>query len=125
MAGRLDGKVAMVSGAGSSGPGWGNGKAAAALFAREGAKVYCIDINEGAAEETAEIIKSEGGEASAHGADVTKDAAVAEAVARCLSLYGRIDVLDNNVGIVEVGGPVETSEAAWDRVRKCRERPST
>ncbi|WP_322096714.1 SDR family oxidoreductase [Pelagibius sp.] len=115
-AGRLAGKVAMVVGAGSSGPGWGNGKAAAVLFAREGAKLFCIDINLGAAEETVAIIRGEGGEATAHQADVSDAAAVEAMVMRCLEVYGRIDVLENNVGILEVGGPVETSEAGWDRV---------
>ena len=113
---RLKDRVAMVVGAGSAGPGWGNGKAAAVLFAREGARVFCVDINPAAAEETAAIIAGEGGEAVAHQADVSKAEGVAALVARCLELYGRIDVLDNNVGILEVGGPVEASEASWDRV---------
>ena len=116
MAGRLDGKVAMVVGAGSSGPGWGNGKAAAVLFAREGARVFCVDINLAAAEETAALIHGEGGTAEACRADVAKAGEVAAMVARCLEAFGRIDVLDNNVGILELGGPVELSEAGWDRV---------
>jgi len=116
MAGRLDGKVAMVVGAGSSGPGWGNGKAAAVLFAREGARLFCVDINLAAAEETAGLIRAEGGEAVAWQADVSKAAEVEAMAARCLETYGRIDVLDNNVGILELGGPVELSEAGWDRV---------
>ena len=115
MAGRLAGKVAMVVGAGSSGPGWGNGKAAAVLFAREGAKLFCIDRNLEAAEETAAIIEGEGGTALAHRADVSLKAEVGAAVAACLEAYGGIDLLDNNVGILEVGGPVELEEAAWDR----------
>lgn len=113
---RLKDRVALVVGAGSVGPGWGNGKAAAVLFAREGARVFCVDINPAAAEETADIIAEEGGEATAHRADVSRGDEVAAAVARCLDVYGRIDVLDNNVGIVEIGGPVEASEASWDRV---------
>ena len=116
MAGRLRNRVALVVGAGSSGPGWGNGKAAAVLFAREGAKVFCVDINPAAAEETVEIIRGEGGEASAHEADVTDGAQVGAMVERCVADYGRIDVLENNVGILEVGGPVEASEASWERV---------
>ncbi len=114
--GRLNGKIAMVVGAGSSGPGWGNGKAAAVLFAREGARLFCVDINLAAAEETVEIIRSEGGEATAQQADVSKAGDVAAMVARCLDSYGRIDILENNVGILEVGGPVEVSEESWDRV---------
>ncbi len=104
MADRLKGKVALVVGAGSIGPGWGNGKATAVAFAREGARVYCADINLAAAEETAGIIKAEGGDAAAHRADVSKAADVAAMVAACAAAYGRIDVLDNNVGIAEVGG---------------------
>jgi NAD(P)-dependent dehydrogenase (short-subunit alcohol dehydrogenase family) len=113
---RLKGKIALVVGAGSIGPGWGNGKATAVAFAREGAKIFCADINLAAAEETAGIIRSEGGEAAAHRADVSKAADVKEMVEACVSAYGRIDVLDNNVGIAELGGVVEVSEAEWDRV---------
>ena len=61
---RLEGKTALVIGAGSVGPGWGNGKATAVLFAREGANVLCVDVNETAAHETAEIIRSERGRPS-------------------------------------------------------------
>ena len=120
MAGRLQDKVAIVVGAGSSGPGWGNGKATAALFAREGAKVLCVDRNGAAAEETAGLIAEEGGTASAFAADVTEGAQVAAMVAAARgadwNAGGRIDVLHNNVGIVEVGGPVEASEESWRRV---------
>jgi len=116
MAERLKGKVAVVVGSGSSGPGWGNGKATAVAFAREGAKLFCADINLAAAEETAGIIRSEGGEAVAHRADVSKSADVRAMVEACASAYDRIDVLDNNVGIAEIGGVVEISEADWDRV---------
>src|SRR5213075_2400627 len=94
---RLKGKVAIVVGAGSIGPGWGNGKAAAVAFAREGAKVFCADINLKAAEETAGIIKSEGFDAKAIRVDVTKNADVEAMVAACMKAYGRVDVLDNNV----------------------------
>ena len=113
---RLKDKVAIVVGAGSVGPGWGNGKATAVVFAREGAKLLCVDINETAAAESAAIITDEGGEAAAHKADVTKNAEVEALVQRCLALYGRIDILHNNVGIVALGGPVEASEESWDRV---------
>jgi NAD(P)-dependent dehydrogenase (short-subunit alcohol dehydrogenase family) len=116
MADRLKGKVALVVGAGSIGPGWGNGKATAVAFAREGATVMCADINLKAAEETASIIKKEGFEARAHKVDVTKAAEVEAMVEACRSAYGRIDILDNNVGIAEVGGVVEVSEQEWDRV---------
>jgi NAD(P)-dependent dehydrogenase (short-subunit alcohol dehydrogenase family) len=114
--GRLKDKVAVVIGAGSVGAGWGNGKATAVLFAREGAKVLCVDINEKAAEETAGIIADEGGIAAVQRADVTEADQVEALTQRALDLWGRIDVLDNNVGILAVGGPVEQSEADWDRV---------
>jgi NAD(P)-dependent dehydrogenase (short-subunit alcohol dehydrogenase family) len=113
---RLKGKIAMVVGAGSIGPGWGNGKATAVTFAREGAQVFCVDRNAAAAEETVKIIASEGGNATAFTADVSRGAEVETMVEACLSSYGRIDVLDNNVGIAEMGSVVEVSEADWDRV---------
>jgi NAD(P)-dependent dehydrogenase (short-subunit alcohol dehydrogenase family) len=113
---RLKGKVAMVVGAGSIGPGWGNGKATAVTFAREGAQVFCVDRNPAAAEETVGIITKEGGKAMAHTADVSKAAEVEAMVAACLKAYGRIDVVDNNVGIAEVGNVVDVPEAQWDRV---------
>jgi NAD(P)-dependent dehydrogenase (short-subunit alcohol dehydrogenase family) len=113
---RLKDKVALVAGAGSIGPGWGNGKATAVTFAREGAKVFCVDQNLAAAQETAGIIVGEGGSAQAFRADVTSAADVAAMTAACRDAYGRIDVLDNNVGIAHLGGVVEISEADWDRV---------
>lgn len=116
MAGRLADKVALVVGAGSIGPGWGNGKAAAVLFAREGARVVCADINEAAAEETRSIIESEGGNAISVKCDVTKSTEVEAMVARAVDAYGTINILDNNVGIAEVGGVVELPEDEWDRV---------
>lgn len=116
MTGRLRDKVALVMGAGSSGEGWGNGKAASVLFAREGARVACVDLDLAAAEETAALIAGEGGEALALQADVSRADQVAACVAEAVRRFGGIDVLDNNVGILTVGGPVETSEADWDRV---------
>lgn len=113
---RLKDKVAIVTGAGSSGPGWGNGKATAVLFAREGARVFAVDINPDAVSETAQIISGESGDCTVHQADVTSSAQVQKLVDNCLATYGRIDVLHNNVGIVEVGGPVASSEDSWDRV---------
>jgi len=113
---RLKDKVAIVTGAGSVGPGWGNGKATAVLFAREGAKVFAVDINLSAAEETKGIIDREGGICTIQKVDVTKADEVKAMVDRCIETYGRIDILHNNVGIVVVGGPVETTEETWDRV---------
>jgi NAD(P)-dependent dehydrogenase (short-subunit alcohol dehydrogenase family) len=113
---RLKGKTAVVVGAGSIGPGWGNGKATAVTFARAGAQVFCVDRNGAAADETAKIIASEGGRATAFTADASRADDVAAMVAACIEAYGRIDVLDNNVGIAEMGSVVEVSEADWDRV---------
>jgi len=116
MGGRLDGKVAVITGAGSIGPGWGNGKATSVLFAREGAKVVCVDINPAAAEETVGIITGEGGEAIALTCDVSKKDQVDAMAAAAVERFGRIDILHNNVGIAVVGGPVEIEEDDWDRV---------
>jgi len=116
MGDRLKEKVALVSGAGSSGPGWGNGKATAVLFAREGARVLAADINLDAALETKRIIEREGGICEAVAGNVSLAEDVAAMVDACISAFGRIDVLHNNVGIVEVGGPIETTEDSWDRV---------
>jgi NAD(P)-dependent dehydrogenase (short-subunit alcohol dehydrogenase family) len=113
---RLKGKTAMVVGAGSIGPGWGNGKATAVTFARQGAQVFCVDRNGAAAAETVKIITGEGGKAASFTADVSRAAEVEAMVAACLKTFGRIDVLDNNVGIAEMGGVVEVTEAEWDRV---------
>jgi len=116
MGDRLKEKVALVSGAGSSGAGWGNGKATAVLFAREGERVIASDINLDAALETKRIIEREGGICEAVAGNVSLAEDVAAMVDACISAFGRIDVLHNNVGIVEVGGPIETTEDSWDRV---------
>ena len=116
MADRLKDKVVIVTGAGSIGPGWGNGKAISVLYAREGARVFGVDINGAAAAETCALIEGEGGVCRTHVADVA-DAADVQALAEaCLTEFGGIDVLVNNVGIAKVGGPVELDEADWDRV---------
>jgi NAD(P)-dependent dehydrogenase (short-subunit alcohol dehydrogenase family) len=115
MSARLQGRVAIVTGAGSIGPGWGNGKAAAVLFAREGAKIFAVDISLDAALETKTIIEKEGGDCTVHAADVSRRDEVRTLVERCLTTYGRIDVLLNNVGIVNLGGPVELEESEGDK----------
>ncbi|KAB2851728.1 MAG: SDR family oxidoreductase [Hyphomicrobiaceae bacterium] len=115
MAGRLKGKVAVVTGCGSAGPGWGNGKAIAVLFAREGARVVGCDIRLAAAEETAGIIRGEGGECHVIAADVSKSSDVKALVDLAVERCGRLDILVNNVGIVEVGGPVDYPEEKWRR----------
>lgn len=114
MVGRLAGKVALIVGAGSIGPGWGNGKACAVLFAREGAKIFAVDINLDAAKETKSIIEAEGGVCSTYQADVVKLLDVADMVRACVAEYGGIDVLHNNVGGSAPGGVVDMSEEVWD-----------
>lgn len=109
MAGRLAGKVALVTGAGSVGPGWGNGRAAAVLFAREGARVVVVDRDPVAAAETARLIGEEQREALVLDADVTDLASVTAMAESALKKFGRIDVLLNNVGGSIPGGPEEMS----------------
>ena len=116
MGDRLKNKVAIVTGAGSVGPGWGNGKATAVLFAREGAKVLAVDNNPEAADETRKIIEREGGECRTQQTDVSQAEQVETMVNRCLEIYGKVDILHNNVGILHVGGPVDISEEQWDQV---------
>ncbi len=113
---RMKDKVVIVVGAGASGPGWGNGKAAAVLYAREGAQVVAVDIRPDAAEETRVLIEQEGGTCLAVQADAASSDDLQRVAATCVEAFGRIDVLHNNVGIVEVGGPVEASEESWNRV---------
>ena len=114
MAGRLKDKVAIVTGAGSVGPGWGNGRATAVRFAEEGARIFGVDRNLDATTETVERVKAAGGEITVHACDVTDSKSVAAMVEACLARYGRIDVLVNNVGGSAHGGPVEMSEEVWD-----------
>ena len=116
MADRLRDRVAIVTGAGSIGPGWGTGKATSVLFAREGARVFAVDLKLEAAEETRALIEGEGGVCRTHRADVAQAGDVAAMVRACLDAFGRVDVLVNNVGIAVLGGPVEIEEADWDRV---------
>lgn len=116
MADRLKNKVALVIGAGSSGPGWGNGKAVAVAFAREGAAVVATDLRLQAAQETTAIIQAEGGVSIALEVDATDEQAIARMVAATLQAFGRIDILHNNVGIGTVGGMVDTDAHVWQRI---------
>lgn len=116
MTDRLKDKVALVFGAGSIGDGWGNGKAAAVAYAREGAVVACVDLNAAAAEETAAVIRKEGNAAIALCANVTDSNQIRNVVDRVCAEFGRIDILHNNVGINEPGGAAEATEESWDRV---------
>ncbi len=115
MAGKLRDKVALIFGAGSVGPGWGNGKATAVAFAEEGAKVGAVDLNLEAAEETVRLIAERGGTGMALQADATDAAAVQRAVDEVTAAYGRIDILHNNVGFPVTGDPVELPEERWDQ----------
>jgi NAD(P)-dependent dehydrogenase (short-subunit alcohol dehydrogenase family) len=102
---RLENKVALIFGGGQlKGRTVGNGKAVALLYAREGAKVFVADINKEAADETVADIRAEGGSAEALQADITSEADVTGAVRACYRLWGRIDILHNNVGISIAGG---------------------
>jgi NAD(P)-dependent dehydrogenase (short-subunit alcohol dehydrogenase family) len=116
MPGRLDGKVAIVTGAGSRGPGTGNGKATAVLFAREGARVLCVDAASERAEEVVAAIRGEGGQAEAFVADVTRADECRAMVAAAVERWGGLDVLQNNVGIESRKDLLETTEEEWDRV---------
>jgi NAD(P)-dependent dehydrogenase (short-subunit alcohol dehydrogenase family) len=107
---RFADRVAIVTGAGSVGPGWGNGRATAVRLAEEGARVFAVDRNTSALAET--LTKSSA--IKPHVCDVTRADDVAAMVKACLDAFGRIDVLVNNVGGSAAGGPVEMSEEVWD-----------
>ena len=111
MGSRLKGKVAIVTGAGSVGPGWGNGRAITARFAEEGAKIFAVDLHADRLVETENAAKTD---IRAHLCDVTDGKAVKAMVEACVEHYGRLDILVNNVGGSAAGGPVEMSEEVWD-----------
>ncbi|WP_421705740.1 SDR family NAD(P)-dependent oxidoreductase [Alloalcanivorax xenomutans] len=113
---RVKDKVALVTGAGSIGPGLGNGKAISLLLAREGARVLAVDRNLDAALETQRLVHEQGGVCEVFQADVSINADVKAMVEACVDHFGRCDILVNNVGISEIGGPVELPEKDWDRV---------
>jgi NAD(P)-dependent dehydrogenase (short-subunit alcohol dehydrogenase family) len=114
MTDRLKGKIALIMGAGSVGPGWGNGRAMAVRFAEEGAKVFCVDKDMNRIAETVERVKALGGEIATAAGDVTQSAVIATVVQQCVDKWGRIDILVNNVGGSAAGGPVELDEEIWD-----------
>ena len=114
MNGRLQGRIAIVTGAGSVGPGWGNGRATAVRFAEEGARIFAVDRNSDSTRETVEKVKAVGGEIVVHACDVTDNGSVAAMVETCVQRFGRIDILMNNVGGSAPGGPVEMAEEVWD-----------
>lgn len=112
----LKGKVAIVTGGGAAEGGIGNGRAAAILLAREGARVLVVDRDASLAQETADMIRKEGGEAEAFAADVTREEQCAALVEAAVARWGRLDVLDNNVGIVHSGTVLEDDLPRWERL---------
>ena len=118
MAGRLEGKIALIVGAGQTpGATIGNGRATALRFAQEGATVFLVDRRLKSAEETLEMVVAGGGRGMAHEADVTSEAACAGMVDACVKSLGRIDILHNNVGIgAGDRGPTTMTEEVWDRI---------
>ncbi len=118
MSDRMRGRAVIVTGAGSIGPGMGNGKAAGILYAREGGRVLLVDRDIAAAQETARTIQAEGGKAVPFACDVTSAAESRKMVETCLEVFGAVDVLHNNVGITIPGGAVELSEEEWDRIMR-------
>ena len=111
---RLAGKFALVTGAGSMNGGLGNGKATAIRLAQEGATIAALDLHLSAAEDTCDLIRKEGGRAFALAADVTQEDHVQAAIALCLSEFGQIDILQNNVGILKTGGAMDSTVEDWD-----------
>ena len=111
--GRLQGKVAIVTGAGSVGPGWGNGRAITVRFAEEGARVFAVDKNAASMDETLALVHEVQGDVTPYTCDVTDSTAIAKLVADCVEQYGGIDVLVNNVGGPVPGGPVRLSQEDW------------
>jgi NAD(P)-dependent dehydrogenase (short-subunit alcohol dehydrogenase family) len=112
----LDGKVAIVTGGGALDDGIGNGRAAAILLARAGARVFVVDLERERAERTVEMIAAEGGIAAAFVADVTDEAQARAMVEAAIERFGRLDCLDNNVGIGSRGSVVEMTPESWRRV---------
>jgi len=116
MGDRVKGKVAIVTGAGSAVPSYmGNGKAAAIVYAREGARVMLVDYNLEAVKETESLIKEEGGDCFTFKADVSQSGDCKNIIEKCIQTCGRVDILHNNVGIEIPGGIDEISEEEWDR----------
>jgi len=112
----LKGKVAIVTGAGAARTGIGNGRAAAILLARAGARVIVVDREIDLAEQTAAMIKEQGGEGLALQADVTRPEDCAGMVKTALDRFGRLDFLDNNVGIGSRGSVLDETQENWRRV---------
>ncbi|HEX4090549.1 MAG TPA: SDR family oxidoreductase [Trebonia sp.] len=115
--GRVEGKAAIVTGAGSTpGPGMATGRACAIVLAREGARVLLADLNRGQAEETKRLIERDGGTAEVFVGDMTKAADCDAMVRSAVEAFGTVDILVNNIGVAVAGSVVDTSEADWHRV---------
>ena len=112
----LRGKVAIVAGGGAAGDGIGNGRAAAILLARAGASVFVVDRKLELAQRTVEMIEDEGGTAAPHAANITEEPECRGLVEAAVARFGRLDLLDNNVGIGSRGSVVEESADSWRRV---------
>ena len=112
----LDGKVAIISGGGAAGDGIGNGRAAAILLARAGTKVLVADRDLALAERTAEMIKAEGGTVAAHAGDMTQEAECKRLIDAAVDRWGRLDFLDNNIGIGSRGSVVDEKPDEFRRV---------
>ena len=113
MSGRLQDRVAIITGAGCVGPGWGNGRASAVRFAEEGARVFAVDRSREALEETVQRVEAAGGDIHVHLCDVTDATQLQVMVKTCLDRFGSIDILVNNVGGSARGGPTDMSEDVW------------
>jgi len=114
MSRRLEGKIALVMGAGSVGPGWGNGRAISVRFAEEGAHIFGIDRELDRMTETVSRVSQAGGQMVTAVCDVTQSGSIKAIVEQCLAQFGRIDILVNNVGGSASGGPVEMTEEVFD-----------
>src|SRR5436190_8094586 len=119
----LDGKVAIIAGGGAAGDGIGNGRAAAILLARAGTRVLVVDRGGALAERTVAMIAAEGGTAAAHEADLTDPAQARDMVTAALDRFGRLDFLDNNVGIGSRGSVVDETPESWHRVMQVNVEP--
>ena len=113
---KLDGRVAIVTGAGSSGPGFGTGKAISVLFAREGAKVVLVDKFEDRARETLRLIEDEGGTATVVTADLAEVPACQHVVDRAVARYGGVDILVNNAAIASSTSILDTTPELYHQV---------
>jgi len=113
MSGRLEGKIAIVTGAGCVGPGWGNGRATTVRFAEEGAAVLAVDRERANLVETLARARESGGRVEAFVADLSAPGAASEMIDACIRNWGRVDVLVNNIGGSAAGGPVEMTPETW------------